>query len=335
MSDLLEEIRSAIEKELQDQITRLSLKHTQSFLDMLTYHMGWSGKGAGPAATGKRLRPLLLLLTTCALDEDWRPALPAAAAVELIHNFSLVHDDIQDNSETRRGRLTVWKIWGIPMAINAGDALFVISNQALLDLHRYYPAERVIRAATILHENCLALTTGQFLDLAFQNSKAGSLDDYWNIVNGKTAALLSASTSIGALLSGCGPEGDESLRLFGFHLGRAFQVEDDILGIWGDEIQTGKPTGNDLMEGKNSLPVIFGLTKQNRFAETWAHGIHSQDQAAQAARDLIDEGALDFARRIAEEETDKALRYLLQAEPRGEAGEVLIDMTRRLLDRRA
>ena len=122
---------------------------------MVTYHMGWSGEGAGPEATGKRIRPLLLLLCTASCGGDWKQALPAAAAVELVHNFSLVHDDIQDNSEKRRGRPTTWVKWGAPMAINVGDALFVMSNQAIIDLKENYPAEIVVQAAGILHDTCL------------------------------------------------------------------------------------------------------------------------------------------------------------------------------------
>ena len=132
---------SQIEQELQKQISRLDNPRTRPFHEMLTYHMGWTGEGAGPEATGKRIRPLLVLLSTAACGADWQSGLPAAAAVELVHNFSLVHDDIQDNSDKRRGRPTTWVKWGAPLAINVGDALFVISNQAIIDLKENYPAE--------------------------------------------------------------------------------------------------------------------------------------------------------------------------------------------------
>src|SRR6266536_4103561 len=151
---------SRIEVELQRQVSRLDNPRTKLFHEMLTYHMGGTGEGAGPEATGKRIRPLLLLLCTAACEANWEPALPAAAAVELVHNFSLVHDDIQDNSDKRRGRSTVWIKWGAPMAINVGDALFVMSKQAIIDLKENYPAEIVVRAAEILHNTCLDLTRG-------------------------------------------------------------------------------------------------------------------------------------------------------------------------------
>ncbi|HEY5268763.1 MAG TPA: polyprenyl synthetase family protein, partial [Anaerolineales bacterium] len=136
----------AIETELKVQVARLDEPRTRPFHEMLTYHMGWTGEGSGPEAQGKRIRPLLLLLTTGACGADWQSALPAAAAVELVHNFSLVHDDIQDNSDKRRGRDTVWLKWGMPQGINAGDALFVLSDQAILDLASTQPAEIVVKA---------------------------------------------------------------------------------------------------------------------------------------------------------------------------------------------
>src|SRR5258707_12265435 len=162
----------SIETELQKQVARLDQPRTKHFYEMLPYHMGWTGEGAGPEATGKRIRPLLVLLTTAACNlhlndadaskpaGDWLRAVSGAAAVELVHNFSLVHDDIQDNSDKRRGRPTVWAKWGIPIAINAGDALFVLSNQAIMDLIKSHPASTVVRAASILHDTCLDLTRG-------------------------------------------------------------------------------------------------------------------------------------------------------------------------------
>ncbi len=330
---LIEHIQPLIEDQLKLQIDRLNRPYSQFFHEMLTYHMGWTGEGAGPGAVGKRLRPLLLLLTTSACNSDWKPALPAAAAIELIHNFSLVHDDIEDGSKKRRGRPTVWTTWGIPMAINVGDALFIIANQALLDLRQNYPAELIIQVASSLFENCLALTTGQYLDLAYQKKSNLALDDYWNMVDGKTAALLSASLYIGSLLGGAGNARQEFFRLFGFHLGRAFQVQDDFLGIWGDEIHTGKPTGSDLMTGKNSLPVIYGLAQNGKFSQSWSHGIKTLVEVETATKSLEIEGALDFTKRITREESLKAIDYLNQAEPQGPAGEVLREMTTGLLNR--
>ena len=328
-----------IEAELQRQISRLDQPRTKPFHEMLTYHMGWTGEGAGPEATGKRIRPLLVLLTCLASsgaegkDETWQSALPAAAAVELVHNFSLVHDDIQDNSPKRRGRDTTWVKWGAPMAINAGDALFVMSNQAIIDLKDKYPAEVVVRAAEILHNTCLDLTCGQFLDMSYEERKDLGVEDYWPMISGKTAALLSACCQIGALLGGADEELQGSYRSFGHYLGLAFQVQDDILGIWGDEKVTGKSVASDLVEGKNSLPVLAGLRKKGRFAERWSQGPIKQAEVEEVARLLASEDGYGFAKEASIQMTDMAINSLRGADPQGEAGEALFELVNRLLNR--
>jgi geranylgeranyl diphosphate synthase type I len=333
----------AIETELQRQVARLDHPGTKPFHEMLAYHMGWTGEGAGPLAAGKRIRPLLTLLTTASCIEkqkggsraaDWLHATPAAAAIELIHNFSLVHDDIQDNSTLRRGRDTVWVKWGAPMAINVGDALFVVANQATLDLAGHYPAGIVVKAAAILNDNCLQLTCGQYLDISYEERRDPAIEDYWQMIGGKTSALLSACTHIGALLGLADEDKREAYRLFGYHLGLAFQVQDDILGIWGDEATTGKSVVSDLVEGKKSLPVIFGLEKNGRFAARRRQGPITVDEVTEIAALLEQEGAKDFAVKMSAQETQKALEYLRLADPRGEAGGMMLELTNMLLARR-
>jgi geranylgeranyl diphosphate synthase type I len=333
----------AIEEELQRQVARLNQSRTKQFHEMLTYHMGWTGNGAGPEAAGKRIRPLLLLLISACYsgieNKDnnvlyWLHAKSAAAAIELVHNFSLVHDDIQDNSDKRRGRDTVWVNWGIPMAINVGDALFVIANQAILDLTEYYPAEVVIKVAGILNNSCLDLTRGQFLDMSFEERNDLGIDDYWPMVGGKTSALLSACTHIGALLGNAGEAEQEAYRQFGWHLGLAFQVQDDILGIWGDEALTGKSAASDLVEGKNSLPVLYGLGKNGKFSGRWAQGPITASEVRDVAKQLEDEGGKNYAEEISKAETQKALEYLDKANPQGEAGESIRQLANMLLKRK-
>jgi len=322
-----------IELELQKQVARLDQPRTKQFHEMLTYHMGWTGEGAGPEATGKRIRPLLVLLTSASCGADWQAALPAAAAVELVHNFSLVHDDIQDNSPKRRGRDTVWTKWGAPMAINVGDALFVTSSQAIMDLKNNYAAEVVVQAAEILHNTCLDLTRGQFLDMSYEERKDLGVEDYWPMISGKTSALLSACCQIGALLGGTDEETQESYRSFGHFLGLAFQVQDDILGIWGDEKLTGKSAASDLVEGKNSLPVLAGLRKKGKFAERWAQGPIKPDEVEELARILASEDGYGFAKEASIQMTDMAINSLRESDPQGEAGEALFELTNKLLNR--
>ena len=324
---------SSIESELQKQISRFDTPRTKPFHEMLTYHMGWTGEGAGPEATGKRIRPLLVLLCTSACGADWQPALPAAAAIELVHNFSLVHDDIQDNSDKRRGRPTTWVKWGMPMAINVGDALFVMSNQAVMDLKAKYPAEVVVRAAEILHNTCLELTRGQFLDMSYEERNDLSVEDYWPMIAGKTAALLSACCHIGSLLGGADDSRQESYRAFGHYLGLAFQVQDDILGIWGDEALTGKSAASDLIEGKNSLPVLAGLGANGQFATRWKQGPIRANEVQELARILASEGSYETASDAAKQMTDLALMSLREADPQGEAGDALFALADKLLKR--
>ena len=342
-SNLQQSMLDAIEVELKRQVGRLDQKRTTAFHEMLTYHMGWTGEGAGPQATGKRIRPLITLLSVASIKDirsenssnmNWLHAKSIAASIELVHNFSLVHDDIQDNSELRRGRKTVWTQWGSPMAINVGDALFVIANQAVIDLREHYPAEMVVQAAGILNDFCLDLTRGQFLDMSYEERNDLVMDDYWPMIGGKTSALLSACTQIGALLGYAKEDKIELYRQFGYNLGLAFQVQDDILGIWGDESVTGKSAASDLVEGKNSLPVLFALEKNGEFAKRWKQGPIKQDEVSQAASLLEKEGGKAYAEKISEELTQKALGYLQQANPQGEAGAALLGLANMLLKRK-
>jgi len=326
----------AIESELQKQVARLAQPRTAVYHEMLTYHMGWTGEGAGPEATGKRIRPLMVLLCAASLDQPaWKKALPAAAAVELVHNFSLVHDDIQDNSNKRRGRPTLWTKWGVPQSINAGDGLFVLSNLAVSDLADSYPADTALRAARVLHETCLDLTRGQHMDIAYEERLDLNEDDYWPMITGKTAALLACCCQTGAILGGADPAAEAAYRDFGTALGLAFQVQDDILGIWGDEALTGKSAASDLLEGKKSLPVLYGLGKNGPFAQRWRSGPITPADVQSVAQTLANEGGIDYAQTKSKEWTDKSLASLELAAPQGKAGAALRELADKLLGRKA
>lgn len=340
LKTLSSQMLPAIENELQKQVARLDQPRTAIYHEMLTYHMGWTGEGAGPEATGKRIRPLMVLLCAAASGLDtaspaWEKALPAAAAVELVHNFSLVHDDIQDNSEKRRGRSTLWTKWGVPQAINAGDGLFVLSNLAISDLAERYPAESALRAARVLHETCLDLTRGQYMDISYEERLDLNEADYWPMISGKTAALLAGCCQMGAILGGAKAGAEKAYHDFGLSLGLAFQVQDDILGIWGDESQTGKSAASDLLEGKKSLPVLYGLGKNGRFAARWQSGPIRPEEVQSVAQMLADEGASDYAQVKSKEWTDKALASLELAGPQGEAGAALRELADKLLGRQS
>ncbi len=284
---------------------------------MLTYHMGWTGPGAGPRARGKRIRPFLLLLVNQAVGGPWEHAIPAAAAVEFVHNFSLLHDDIQDHSPTRRGRPTVWARWGIEQAINAGDALFALAFRTLDALRAHHPADVVLDVQRALADACLALTQGQHLDLAYEARTDLTEADYWPMIRGKTAALLRAAAYMGARLGHPDPEAAAAYARFGEALGLAFQIWDDYLGIWGDPAVTGKSVASDLVARKNTLPVLYGLAHpESAFARRWRAGAIHEDEAAAMAQALAETGAQAFTQAQAQRWTEEALRALAQAPAR-------------------
>jgi geranylgeranyl diphosphate synthase type I len=328
-----QEMLEAIENELHRSVADPGESELNQYYSMLAYHLGWEGEGAGPEARGKRIRPLLVLLTCAAAGGNWKDALPAAASVELVHNFSLIHDDIQDNSPLRRGRETVWRRWGIPQAINAGDAMFTLAHLSLLRLEETTSPEITTRAANTLHQACLQLTKGQYLDLAFETKDYLPLNAYWQMVGGKTASLIGACTELGAIVADVSKQRRDSFREFGFNLGLAFQAQDDILGIWGDAALTGKSNESDLIAGKKSLPVIFALDQGGTFAARWAQGKIQAEETKQIASLLENEGAREFSQESASQMTDKALNALTEADPKGQAGEQLISLANRLLSR--
>jgi geranylgeranyl diphosphate synthase, type I len=297
--------------------------------------MGWTASPKESTLRGKRIRPLLVLLACSAAGGDWNLALPGATAVELIHNFSLIHDDIEDHSPLRRGRPTVWKKWGIPQAINTGDAMFSLAHLEAIRLSSTVNPEVGLKAVEILQQTCLHLTQGQFLDLSYETRSDLTVDDYWPMVEGKTAALISASTELGALAAMESNRVTSLYRNFGRLLGLAFQVQDDYLGIWGNVSLTGKSSQSDLVTGKITLPVIYGLSKSGEFAKRWKSGPIGKDEV-QSVIDMLDaEAADEFTRAQANRLLDEALSTLLEAEPRGPAGEALVSLARSIVDRRS
>jgi geranylgeranyl diphosphate synthase type I len=202
-----------------------------------------------------------------------------------------------------------------------------------MDLSKSHPAESVVQTASILHEACLNLTRGQYLDMSYEERNDLSLEDYGPMVGGKTSALLSACTHIGALLGNASKAEQEAYRQFGYHLGLAFQVQDDILGIWGDEALTGKSAASDLVEGKNSLPILYALGRQGKFAERWKQGPITVGEVKTVAAQLEEEGGRVFAEEISEKETQIALKHLGEVNARGAAGESMLELANMLLKR--
>jgi len=271
-----------------------------------------------PLEGGKRLRPALCLLACCGVGGDPYQALPAAAGVELVHNFSLVHDDIQDASPLRRHRATVWKRWGVAQAITVGDALFSLSRLALLRLEgRGVPAKRVLPAARLLDEACLALCQGQYLDIALEKRPRVSRRPYFRMVRGKTSALLEASLALGAVVGG--KEGDalEALQLFGRNLGLAYQLQDDALGLGGETAVVGK-VSPDMRRKKKVFPVVYALEKAvgregEELRQLYRKRALAPEDIGRVMALLNRMGALEYTMKLAQGYYDRALRELKKA----------------------
>jgi geranylgeranyl diphosphate synthase type I len=234
------------------------------FYAMQQYQLGWRDQQLAPASavTGKLQRPYLVLLACRAAGGDVQQALPLAAAIQLIHDFTLIHDDIEDQSETRRGRPTVWKLWGLAQGINTGDGLLIVAHLALYRMREAgVPAEVALEVIRRFDQTVLTVCEGQFLDLSYEGDLSIGEADYLAMISRKTAALVAAAGGLGAIVGGADGATAKALFDFGQNLGLAFQIQDDVLGIWGDPAITGKPAAGDLYRRKLSLPIIHALQR--------------------------------------------------------------------------
>ena len=286
---------------------------TAGVYEMVRYHLGLDHENA---PSGKRIRPLLGLLAYASIAGDHAAALPGAAAVELGHNFSLVHDDIEDGDRERRHRPTLWSIHGVPQAINAGDMLFSLSRVALHRLSELgFSDAKVLRLMRLYDETCVALCEGQYIDIATSESDdLMSVDLYFDMIGRKTAALIAASIEAGALLATDDDEIVARYRAFGWALGIAFQLNDDLLGIWGAEQNTGKePT--DIARHKKTLPVIYafehaGPEDRERLLALYRQAGTTNGDVDEIVTILERTGARDFTRTQARQYRDQALAEL-------------------------
>lgn len=262
----LAELGSLVEGWLREALHETIRPPAERFGAMLEYHLGWRGEDlaplAQPADAGKKLRPALALLVCESLCGSVEPARSAAVAVELLHNFSLVHDDIQDESHLRRHRSTLWRLWGAAQGINAGDALFTLAQLVILDPAA--PAERAHRMALTLNDACLRLVEGQFLDIELQQGRvAPSPELYEAMIGRKTGALFACACRLGAQAANASDAVLEAYAAFGMQLGVAFQEQDDVLGVWGAASETGKPDAADVLVRKKGLPAVLALARDD------------------------------------------------------------------------
>ena len=289
---------------------------------MLRYYMGWVDPNGAPwnATEGKALRPTLCLLACEATGGSIRQSMPAAVALEFIHNFSLIHDDIQDHDETRHHRATLWAIWGVPKAMVAGNALRVVADSCLERLvSEGIEIDQALKVIGLLTEAYLEMIEGQYLDLSYEGRPDIGMDDYLGMISRKTGALIRCAVNMGAALGTRDEETLATLHEFGESLGYAFQIRDDYLGVWGEEATTGKPVGADIRRKKNSFPVVYAMSAAtDEDLDTLKATYEKQelsDQDVETVLDVMDRmNVSDVANRLAADHCDAALEALNTAE---------------------
>jgi geranylgeranyl diphosphate synthase type I len=288
------EIQTALRQAVQRGSNQMpSLANDLSpFYGQMQYHLGWVDNSFAPMTInpGKLLRPTLLLLayeasgawglTNQALNRSdyLRRALPAAASVELTHNFTLIHDDIVDHDTERHHQPTLWTVWGSSQGINTGDGMFALSRLALWDvLQEGVEGEIAARLGTVLDRACLVVAEGQYLDLSFERREDISVFMYLDMISRKTAALMSCATEMGALLGTRDTTTIKSLCDFGYEIGIAFQVRDDLLGVWASTAELGKTSAGDIYRRKRSLPILHALEHASAEDQQTLHQIYKQE----------------------------------------------------------
>lgn len=268
-------------------------------------------------AGGKRLRPFLVLESSKLVGGRREDAVPVAAAVEFIHNFTLVHDDIMDRDEKRRGVPTVHTLWGIPIAITAGDMLYAKAYEAVLSSLKSskISSRRILKVIEIITNATIEICEGQALDMVFGEREKVSEKEYFDMISKKTAALLEASSRAGVIVGGGKASQVRRLGRFAHYSGLAFQVADDVLGLTADERVLGKPVGSDIRDGKRTIIIIHALAHANHVQRRQIRSVLGREEASfegieetiQTIRSL---GSIDYALKRAEELAEKAKRQL-------------------------
>ena len=282
---------AAIDQEIRDVLAHAD-PALQPFYGMMLYHLGLDAQRPGGS---KRMRPLMCVLVYEALAGDAQGVLPAAAALELLHNFTLIHDDIEDQDPTRHHRPTVWSVWGVPQAINTGDGMYAASRLAVQRLReRGFPADRILDFACLIDQACVRVCEGQFLDISFESRTDVTVERYRSMAATKTGALIAACAEGAAVLATDDPQVRESLARFGDSFGQAFQAHDDLLGIWATTERTGKVEMNDLVKRKKTLPVVMAFEKASprvkaELATLFGSAAPLPAENVERIRDLLDE----------------------------------------------
>lgn len=305
----LERHRELISTAMRAAVGRLA----PSVQEAASYHLGWQDAGGNEVNGngGKAIRPAIVLLAAEAAGARAERALDGAVALELVHNFSLLHDDVMDGDQERRHRPTVWVLFGVGRAIVAGDAMLTLSQELLLE----DDDNRKRAAAAELSRATAEMIRGQCDDLSFETRIDMTIDEGVRMSMRKTGALLGCAAALGGILAGAGADQVRALRTYGRELGIAFQAIDDVLGIWGDPTVTGKPAANDLRRRKKTLPVLHALRLSTVNAERELTGLLHGDELTggrlERAVELLDEaGSRGWTLRLAEQHLERALSQL-------------------------
>jgi geranylgeranyl diphosphate synthase type I len=331
-SSIFGPILADLDAEMQA-IRRERVEKAPILWDIIDYHFGWNlppyEAERFKNVAGKKIRPLLMTLVARAITGDYRPVLPAGAALEMIHNFTLIHDDVMDKSLERRHRPAIWTRWGSSQAINAGDGIYALANLAVARLlNTGIPPAKVVRVFQLLSNACLATAEGQILDIDFETRRTVTTDDYIMMISHKSAALISCAAQIGALLSTDDSHLVEEYAQFAWNLGIAFQVRDDYLGVWGDEAQTGKSATSDIREKKKSYPVLVAFecgtgTDRAELERLYAQNTlsHGDVQAVMTILDRVK--AAEQTDQIAGHYYDLAMKYLAETNIQNETQDLI------------
>ncbi|HXH23082.1 MAG TPA: polyprenyl synthetase family protein [Dehalococcoidia bacterium] len=302
--------------EVENEVARVVPSGPSPLYEMVRYQLGWTD--AGRPMLGKCIRPSLCLFAAETLGGSAAEALPVAVGIELLHNFSLVHDDIEDGDELRHHRPTVWKVYGRRAAVMAGMALWTLAYRTLeMAADRGAPPERVREARRTVALACNEMIEGQHMDLTFEQRGDVSLAEYTAMISRKTGALFAAALATGAIMAGAGSGEAEKLARFGRELGLAFQIRDDILGIWGEGTATGKPVGADIAKRKKSLPVVHAFQQVVGPDRDILRNAYSKPEIEESdIDDVLDVlqrwNARYFAQGLAEDHRAKAMAALAQ-----------------------
>jgi geranylgeranyl diphosphate synthase type I len=323
--------RDLVTPALQEAVDRLD----RASREQSSYHLGWTELDGSPGkGAGKAVRPALALLSAEAAGAPAGTGLPGAVAVELVHNFSLLHDDLMDGDTERRHRPTVWARWGAPSAILAGDAMLAVAVEVLLEADSPYAAV----ATHLLSVTVRELVRGQAEDVEFEGRSDVGVEECLAMAAGKTGSLLATSASIGSVLAGAPAPVTAALATFGLELGAAFQLVDDLLGIWGDPAVTGKPVLSDLRSRKKSLPVTYALHHGGAAGRELADWLAGTDESTEpelrrAAALVADGGGRGWAAAEARRRLALAEKALAGAEMPDTTRAELVALGRHLADR--